>query len=499
MPQKTSGSVSLFRRLTVNARITIGFAVVLSFLVICGVGSVIGINHIIEDAHEVVAGHELYLTLTEREVDHLNWAGKVSLLFTDPAVTRLAVETDDHKCKLGKWLYGEERKKAEAMVPKLAPLFKQMEKPHYDLHQTAIKIDGLDNKEETLTIYISETIPALRQVQGLLHQIRKEAEASILPDNVMLAAARATKFTVAGLALFAVLTGLVISRLLAVQLTRVLGLAARNIQASAFQVSSAAAQIATGSQVLSDAASQQASIAEETSASLEEISVQSQQTTALTQGSESLMEENITKSGQSVKALAGLTQNMTEIEKDSGQIRLIISTIDSIAFQTNLLALNAAVEAARAGEAGAGFAVVAGEVKKLAMKTAQEANRIQQLLDATVERIVTCASSLKSINNDFDGIVESATMIGEKNSAITQANEEQSRGTAQISLAMSESASTTQHIAATAEEAAAASAQLTAQSEELNLVVADLERLVHGEQSQSVAPRLGYDGCVSSP
>ena len=479
MPQ--TSSVSLFRSLTVNARITVGFAVVLAFLLICGGISFIGINHIIADAQEVVAGHELYLTLTEREVDHLNWAGKVGLFFTDPATTRLEVETDDHKCKLGKWLYGDERKKAETLVPRLAPLFRQMENPHADLHQSAVKIVALANKEAAQAVYLAETIPALRQVQELLHQLRQEAEAGILSDEVMLQAALTTKFTVGGLVLFALFAGLGIARLLAQQLTRVLGLAARNIQASAAQVYEAAEQITTGSQVLSDSASQQSAIVEETSSSLEELAAQSRQTTTLTQGSEALMKENITKSGQSLKALAGLTKNMTQIERDSGQIRLIISTIDSIAFQTNLLALNAAVEAARAGEAGAGFAVVADEVKKLAMKTTQEANSIQQLLDVTVERISTCAAALKGINNDFDGIVESATMIGEKNSAITQANKEQSGGIAQISLAMNESASATQQIAAAAEEAAAFALELTAQAEELHRVVADLELLVHGE------------------
>jgi len=153
-------------------------------------------------------------------------------------------------------------------------------------------------------------------------------------------------------------------------------------------------------------------------------------------------------------AIGDLNRSMTDITVASQEIQKIIGTIDQIAFQTNLLALNAAVEAARAGEAGAGFAVVAGEVKSLAMKTAQEAGHIQRLLDATVERISACAASLKNINSDFDGIVESATMIGEKNSAITQANEEQSGAITQISLAINESATATQQIAAAGDDAA---------------------------------------------
>lgn len=79
----------------------------------------------------------------------------------------------------------------------------------------------------------------------------------------------------------------------------------------------------------------------------------------------------------STETLTNTTQHMSTLTHQIGDIS---QTIEDISSQINLLSLNATIEAASAGEAGRGFAVVAGEVKSLALKTAQSAKDIKELI-----------------------------------------------------------------------------------------------------------------------
>ena len=128
------------KQMTVGKKLAMGFGVVLIALSLIAVISFSGVGNIVGNASQVIDGNKLNGVLAQKEVDHLNWANKVNRLLTDDSVTELAVQTDDHKCGFGQWLYGEGRVEAEELVPSLAPMLKEIETPHSKLHASAIEI-----------------------------------------------------------------------------------------------------------------------------------------------------------------------------------------------------------------------------------------------------------------------------------------------------------------------------------------------------------------------
>jgi len=85
-----------------------------------------------------------------------------------------------------------------------------------------------------------------------------------------------------------------------------------------------------------------------------------------------------------------LEENLKRIKNFMEEIKKLTSfmgSIKNIAEKTNLLALNAAIEAARAGEHGRSFAVLAGEIRKLANQTEEISNRMIDQITVLSKRI----------------------------------------------------------------------------------------------------------------
>jgi methyl-accepting chemotaxis protein len=213
-------------------------------------------------------------------------------------------------------------------------------------------------------------------------------------------------------------------------------------------------EIQQSSQSLAESASEQAATLEETSAALEKLSALTKNNSASTMAAEALMTTTggvVTKASHSMDELK---MSMGYISEASSEITRVVKTIDEIAFQTNLLALNAAVEAARDGEAGAGFAVVAEEVRSLALRAADAAKSTQSLIEDTVKRISTGGQLVDATGDAFRQVSESAEKLNTHIHEIAEAGRQQTTGIEEINKAVHEMDNVTQQNAASSEELA---------------------------------------------
>ena len=97
-----------------------------------------------------------------------------------------------------------------------------------------------------------------------------------------------------------------------------------------------------------------------------------------------------------------------DLERFTRELRGMAEGVASIAAQTNLLALNAAIEAARAGPAGAGFAVVATEVRMLSMRSAETGKEITNRVGLISSAILAASQAAEQSSDAEDKSMQSA-------------------------------------------------------------------------------------------
>lgn len=122
------------------------------------------------------------------------------------------------------------------------------------------------------------------------------------------------------------------------------------------------------------------------------------------------MKEIEAKIGESHETIRGFMETTRSVGS-------LLQSIENISNQTNLLSLNASIEAARAGEHGLGFAVVAGEIRKLAELTRQSALQIQSALQLIYGQVEVSFQSMNEgsqvIAEGTERVATAAAMLGE--------------------------------------------------------------------------------------
>ncbi|MEO7714821.1 MAG: methyl-accepting chemotaxis protein [Capsulimonas sp.] len=258
--------------------------------------------------------------------------------------------------------------------------------------------------------------------------------------------------------------------------------AAEELASSTQEINTAAVQILTALEQISQGAQQQGAAAQESSAASSQIEKAARvaedngkaalekgealtivlkdaraRAEALIHGVTSSLEENINSRDQ-----------INNLETVSRRIDKIVDTIATVSIQTNMLAVNGAIEAARAGEFGKGFVVVATDIRNLAQESAENADRIKDMVKAVQDQI-------SIVRRDLEGIAVTGASEVEKTKSITinlelvetdiaevlKGSKEIVDAATLVSLALSDIKVGVEQIAAAATQADQAAAQAT--------------------------------------
>lgn len=232
----------------------------------------------------------------------------------------------------------------------------------------------------------------------------------------------------------------------------------QDIQHGAGEVNQASEQLSTIACGVAEANGRQAASTEEVSGSMEEMAA-----------SVSMNCDKAREANQLAGRMRGQIEQVEERAKKSVEkgveINARIGVIKEIVEQTNILALNAAVEAARAGEYGAGFSVVANEVRKLAERSKAAAEEITGLT-AESQRMAVEAGEL--MVEALPAVEKTTDLVKE----ITAYSDEQQQGSTQINTAIQDFNVAVQANATAAGEMASSSEALNAQAQMLRDAVA---------------------------
>jgi methyl-accepting chemotaxis protein len=181
---------------------------------------------------------------------------------------------------------------------------------------------------------------------------------------------------------------------------------------------------------------------------------------------------------EGVQLAHSTTETVAQLSQSSNEIDEVVKLITSIAAQTNLLALNATIEAARAGEAGKGFAIVAGEVKSLAMQTAEATDQISkkvQAIQADSTGAITAMTKIDHIMGRIDAAQASIATAVEQQTATTG---EIGRTVHDAAAGSGEIARNIAHVANAAQDTTAGASETLRSAEDLSAMACELSALV---------------------
>lgn len=247
---------------------------------------------------------------------------------------------------------------------------------------------------------------------------------------------------------------------------------------TAMELSKSTRSLAVSTQVESSAV-------EETNKAVTQLAEMTRQSAQNAERAREIATSSRSASDSSVASLDRMRTAMLQVQEASDSISKIIGTIDEIAFQTNILALNAAVEAARAGEVGAGFAVVAEEVRALAQRSAQAAKETSSRIADAISKTRHGYDLSREVSTSLGEMVSRARELDDLVEGIANAAKDQTQNLDNLKNASSHMSNGIRDAVGSTQGLAHAGESLEKQAESLKQAVSSLQEVLHSKAAQA--------------
>jgi twitching motility protein PilJ len=279
------------------------------------------------------------------------------------------------------------------------------------------------------------------------------------------------------------------------QLRQIIG----QVQAASRQIGTAVTELRDVTENLASGSDDQAAQAVEASVAIEEMAASIHYVSENASSSAAVAEQARVNAEHGTRAVTRTIEGMQAVRdqvqetakrikrlgESSQEIGEIVELIGDIGDRTSILALNASIQAAMAGEAGRGFAIVADEVERLADRATEATKRAGMLVKATqgetAEVMTAMEDTTREVINRSNIANEAGVALGEIQGvsnrlaellqAISDAAQQQARGSEQVAKSMNEMSAVTRNTAAGTKQTAAAINSLGLLVDNLNAIV----------------------------